>query len=512
MNSYALIDRLNGLVDLDLIALTDLSQSLTYRQLLTQVDEVARWLSDNHVGVLALHADNSIDWVLLDLACQQANVVFIPLPDFFSRAQLNSSLAGSRVDLVFTASTPWVTHLLTDPTSHEIVSALPVSLRAIRLTAEGSSSLDIAAHQIYPRGTQKITFTSGSTGSPKGVCLSAGHQWQTAHALASEIDIDTPTHLCLLPLATLLENVAGLYAPLLRGGTIVVPRGIDRGLTGSSGVDVNTLLNCLTRVSPDTVILLPQLLTVLIAACDQGWNPPRSLQFIAVGGAKVAPELLQRASQHGLPVYEGYGLSECGSVVALNTPQRRVLGTVGKRLPHCEIRIQDGQIVVTNPVFLGYQGDVSSWYPKAVLTGDMGRLDGDYLSVNGRKKNMLISSFGRNIHPEWVESELLAKPLLTQCVVLGENRPHLVAILSAPESVSDTQISDWLASVNQRLPDYAQIQRWQRLAADAWKPLLTANGRPQRQSIDTLLAAEINALYRCLDQSDRVNKHTIVEF
>ena len=474
------------------IALTDLNQSLSYKELLDTVSAMSRWLLTNDVAMLALHSDNSIDWVLVDLACQQAGVTCIPLPDFFSQEQLKNCLKDTLVDLVFTNSPSSFNGIL----NKSETLASPCSLEAIKLFPQLRHRDLSVSDQRCPTHTQKITFTSGSTGAPKGVCLSADHQWTTATSLADTINIDQPKHLCLLPLGTLLENIAGIYAPLLSNGSIVLPSCVNRGLNGSSGLDIKQLLSCISTVQPNTLILIPQLLNALVMACQQGWVAPKSLKFIAVGGAKVSAQLLATAHGLGLPIYEGYGLSECCSVVALNTPVNNKQGFVGKPLPHCRVSTAGKNIVVLEPVFQGYYDDKESWYQKEVYTGDLGSFNDGYLSVDGRDKNVIISSFGRNINPEWVESELLGKPLLSQCVVLGENRPHLVALLSAPEFISDEQIEDWVCSVNSQLPDYAKVGLWERLTPDQWTGALTANGRPQRQKINTLFAQRIEQLYQ----------------
>ncbi|MFT5137375.1 MAG: long-chain acyl-CoA synthetase [Arenicella sp.] len=490
-----LVIRLKGVEALDKIAITDNYDSLSYQQLIDKVESLSQWLCSNDVATLALHAQNSIDWVVVDLACQEAGIRCIPLPDFFSDEQLENCLKDTLVDLLMTNSTALINkahnnHIL----AREVVD-VPCSIRALKLAPKIRHEDFSVKDQRCPSHTQKITFTSGSTGAPKGVCLTANHQWLTAEALATTIDLNSPKHLCLLPLATLLENVAGIYAPLLSGGTIVVPSDKERGLSGSSGLELRKLLECITNVAPATLILLPQLLAALVAACQQGWTPPNTLKFIAVGGAKVAPELLNQALSLGLPVYEGYGLSECGSVVALNTPSNSRPGKVGKLLPHCSLAVVDEEIIVSNPIFQGYYDDRESWYPDLVYTGDLGLLEDGYLIVNGRKKNIIISSFGRNINPEWVESELLGQPLLQQCVVVGENRPNLAAFISAPQGVTDQQLQKWILKVNARLPDYAQVQAWERLDLADWNGLLTANGRPQRQKLNQKFAQRIDALY-----------------
>ena len=120
------------------------------------------------------------------------------------------------------------------------------------------------------------------------------------------------------------------------------------------------------------------------------------------------------------------------------------------------------------------------------------------LRILGRKKNLLISSFGRNIHPEWVEAELLKNGLLQQAVLVGDARPYCSALVYCKEpAISTSQIESWLAQVNQTLPDYARVQRFYRLHAPLSEAngTLTANQRPKRAQIAELYQAEIAALY-----------------
>ena len=128
----------------------------------------------------------------------------------------------------------------------------------------------------------------------------------------------------------LLENVAGVYGPLLANGTVIVPSLADVGLGGSSSIDVERLLACISLHDPESLILVPEILRVLTIAAERGWRPPTSLRFVAVGGSRVAPELIDKARGVGLPVYEGYGLSECGSVVSLNVVGHTRTGTAGQ--------------------------------------------------------------------------------------------------------------------------------------------------------------------------------------
>jgi len=487
-NHFTLAKILRDPLLAELPAVTSNTQSLRYAELAEKVDAVVQWLSIQQVKMVALHAENSIDWVVIDLACQLAEISCIPLPDFFSEQQSLHCIDDAGVDLLIGDNN----ELAANITGINSVEGLPLSLQAWKLPATSKD----CEQQRCPQGTQKITYTSGSTGKPKGVCLSSHQQWQVAQSLARAIAIDRPKHLCLLPLGTLLENAAGIYAPLLSGGNIILLDGKSRGINGSSGLDLLQLVSCISLWQPNTIIILPQLLIALIAACKMGWQPPESLRFVAVGGGKVAPELIAQAAQQGIPVYEGYGLSECCSVVALNTPGRNKPGSVGRPLPHCQVSTVDGEIYVEGASQLGYLGEPESWGNTPIATGDLGHLDEEgFLIVDGRRKNLLISSFGRNISPEWVESALMANTLFSQCIVVGDSRPHLATLLCTVDGVSNEQVETWIEQVNTGLPDYAQVKAWDVIDSDGWQGLFTANGRPRRDAINSHFEKNIEKLY-----------------
>ena len=158
------------------------------------------------------------------------------------------------------------------------------------------------------------------------------------------------------------------------------------------------------------------------------------------------------------------------------------------------------EIVVTGAAFLGYVNQPESWGFRSVKTGDLGHIDENgFIYVSGRVKHQLITSYGRNLSPEWVESELLAGPMLGQAIVIGENRPYCVALISPREaSASDEEIANWIRKVNRELPDYARVADWYRLP----KPLalrdnlLTENGRPRRAQIEQTYRPVVEELFK----------------
>ncbi|KFZ36423.1 hypothetical protein HR45_16540 [Shewanella mangrovi] len=471
----------------DQIALSDGQQQLSYAALFDKIQRLANALVALQVKSIALFGGNSIDWVLVDLACQQCNITLLPLPAFFSQGQINACIKQAGCELLLTEDP----HLVQQLDASLLQSDANVRLADCRFFA---FALRASLVQL-PLGTDKITFTSGSTGQPKGVCLTNEHQWQVAASLAQVIAIEAPRHLALLPLSTLLENIAGIYSPLLCGGTVVIPTEQQRGMQGSSKLDATALLQFISQQQPNSLILIPQLLRLLVGACLHGWQPPASLRFVAVGGGKVDKKLLQTAHSLGLPVFEGYGLSECGSVVALNTPHQQQPGAAGRILPHCQVEIVEGEVVVSGACHLGYAGEPQSWYPNKIFTGDLGTLNQGWLTINGRRKHLLISSFGRNISPEWVESALLAEPVLNQCMVIGDAEPYLAAIVTTSAQVDEPQLANLMARVNRQLPDYAQVWRWLRLSDAQLLPFTTANGRLKRDAIMAAFADEIATLF-----------------
>ncbi len=474
--------------------LTDGAAGTTAAQLLDDIAVLGAHLAALGVQRLALFADNSPDWVRVDLAAQSSDICLVPVPTFFSPAQREHILRAAGVDALISEAR--LRDCLDLPAGRGV--ALPRCPGLVLDRLPGTAGGQI------PPGTAKITFTSGSTGTPKGVCLSTTQCLTVAAALVDAVGLQAPRHLSLLPLSTLLENIAGVYMPLLAGGMVVLPQPAENGLAGSSSVDPQRLLHALEAWQPQTLILTPQFLALFDHALQAGWRAPSSLRFCAVGGARVAPALLRRVRDGGLPVFDGYGLSESASVVSLNTQALDRPGSSGQVLPHVRVTERDGELWVEGNRFLGYLDDPASWQSGPVATGDLGSIDGDgFLTVSGRRKHLLISSYGRNISPEWVESELLADGVLRQAVVLGDDRPWCVALVyPADTGCGDAAIAATIATANERLPDYARVGRWIRLATPlASNDLLTANGRPRRALIAARFAAAVDQCYSPLKES-----------
>ena len=464
------------------VALESRSGNLTYAELNGRVNQVADWLTTQPAQRLALLAENSAEWIICDLACQRANKLLVPVPPYFSTSQRQHLLAEAGIELIITDQPA----LFDD--SHTTSSPFNLLYALLR---------DNSGIPEIPTGTGKVTFTSGSTGNPKGVCLSNVSQARVAASLDAALNMPYVRHQCLLPLATLLENIAGVYAPLNCGGTVVVCGSDELGFSGARLTDPAAMLSAISKAQPESLILVPELLFMLVTACSNGWQPPQSLRFMAVGGAHVPAGLIAKAREAGLPVYQGYGLSECVSVNTLNLPDADNPDSVGRSLGHNTLTIESGELVASGTIFLGYLNQPQSFYPTAVKTGDLVSEENGYYCVAGRRKSLIITSLGRNISPEWIESLLLAGGLFSQVLVVGEARPHCAALLvPRHKGVTTQMIEQHLKAVNQQLPDYARLQAWQTLpeiAADAG--LFTANGKLKRQQAVKHFQTVIDNMY-----------------
>lgn len=411
-------------------------------EVLAELSALMPRLDDSRVvGVLA---DNSPAWVMADLAIREAGKVHLPLPAFFTARQLSHALEQSRADT-----------LLTD--QPERIGALDLGF-AITGHWQGLTWMRRVVDAVaLPAGTAKISFTSGSTGAPKGVCLSGDGLLDTARAVVDRLaDLPLGHHLAVLPLALLLENVAGVYAPLLRGLPVHLPPLASLGWRGMAGFDPAALDAAVGADGPGSLILVPELLKAWIAFLGHfSRRPSDSLHFVAVGGARVAPELLVTARRLGIPAYQGYGLTEAGSVLTLNRPGDDGDG-VGRPLGHASLRLEAGEVMVRSPAFLGYAGSPGP-----------------------------------------------ASTELAQCVVVGDGRPAPAAIIVTLPGATPDAVDAAVAAVNAALPDYARLAGWLPSPAfTADNGLATGNGRPRRQAITERHAAGLAALYANQETTD----------
>lgn len=475
----------------DKVAIASGQDSLTYSTLLTTLHQLASILPlDCLSKTVAIDLENHAAWAVLDLSLLPHKTVTLMVPRFFSNVQIQHALVEAGASAIITDRPGRYHKIFEEKCAHKV-----------DLTIAGQSlcllSLE-TPEQTLPKGTAKITYTSGTTGTPKGVCLSNQSMMSVAKSYCKAAKLNAENrHLSVLPLSTLLENVAGLYANLFAGATTCLLPSNTVGFS-SSRFRVERLINILRATKANSAIIMPGMLAQLVSAYEAGVEPLKTLNFLAVGSASIAPELLKRAIRAGLPVYEGYGLSEGHAVVALNTHSHYKVGSVGKPLPQVGVKVgPNHEIFIKGTNHLGYIGHpiaADAWLP----TGDIGYLDKDgYLFISGRKNNQFITSYGLNLSPEWLERDLTNTAAIKQACVFGDEKPWNTALIVADETADADSIELAVAIVNHRLPEYARISQWVKAEAPFSRKNkeLTPSGSLKRDQIWEHYQPTIDANY-----------------
>jgi long-subunit acyl-CoA synthetase (AMP-forming) len=461
------------------LALRSHDRSLSYAELMDCLRQAMVQLESMQVEALGLYLDNGIDWVIYDLAAFSIGIRSVPLPLFFSDAQIVHAIVDADLDAI-----------LFDQVLPKGIVGRGVALPGIsdsRLQRiRAARDKQVASKPANPSSVAKISYTSGTTGSPQGIELESGFIEQTSESLRAAIgNLEIQSHLGILPYAMLLENIAGIYVPLSLGRCVYAESAAAVGLTSALGLDPSKLRVSFERIQPNSLILTPQLLEVLCQLAETAAIKTDCLVFVAVGGARVAPALMRRARAAGIPAYEGYGLTEFASVATLNTPANDRIGSVGKPLPGVRVVIaDDGEICLARDTEVAGAQDG----PKLIRSGDLGRIDAaGFVYVDGRKSNLIVLSNGRNIAPEWIEAELSASPLIAQSFVFSECQQRLVALLRT--AAADAEVDAEIERINAKLPAYARLQGWYRLSSPFSREgqTLTANGRLRRGQIERQL-------------------------
>src|ERR1700730_2942638 len=455
------------------IAVSDQHGQLSRRELLTTVTGLAADL-ESQPRTVGIYAPNGLAWVIAQLACALAGKIVVPLPAFFSSAQLGHVVRDASVELILASE---------QTTALALQSGVPTHV--IDIHRVGAGLPDVID------GFGQIIYTSGSTGQPKGVRLESGQIAWSAAALGSATGAAaTDSYLSVLPLPLLLETICSIFIPTLLGAYVH----FDTGLAEQVGRgDATGIAKAFETHRPTMSVLVPQLLKHWAAELQAvSQTAPSSLRFVAVGGAPVPKQVANTAWSLGIPVHEGYGLSECCSVVAVNRPGERRAGTVGRPLNGLSVSIDNGEIVVDGPSITdGYLGQDPAHGPWR--TGDLGAIDRDgFVTVHGRKDSLLVTSFGRNVSPEWIETMLLADPRIAFCTVAGHGEPHLTALLiPSPQGAAwfakatRAEILQLLSDRCSDAPNYAVPRDCVVVSfQEALNHQLLSNGRPVRKTID----------------------------
>ncbi|MEE4074200.1 AMP-binding protein [Pseudomonas viridiflava] len=471
----------------------DTTRSLTYRELRQQAFALAAELQHrfqpkmpNDPVVIGIVTRNSSQWLIADLACLFAGITSLPLPLAFSQVQAENLAAhcdGFLVDSAGqkTLTERWLLDLPASKVRHLDSPAIPQPL---------------AQTAVEHDWICKIIHTSGTTSSPKGVRLSCAAIGQVLNSLRFRMPANAHLrYLSLVPLSLLLEQVTASYLPLLAGGTIhFLPP--NEPLLGEPGASPARLTDWIQLVKPTALTVPPVMLNEFLRRLQEDREIARSLAtylteqvHITCGGAAVDVEILRALEAQGVSVFQGYGLSENASVVSVNTAEQQRLGSVGKPLPHVQVRIGlDKTIEVkSTSLFSGYSGtDPSACAMSAdgwMDTGDLGALDSDgYLYVHGRKKNVICLANGRNVSPEQVELEYRKYDGVRDAAVFLDEDHGLIALLCVESQPDRSDLAQWSTK------RFSDVERPSKLwLLDLANPLLeqlyTVTGRPRRAEI-----------------------------
>lgn len=275
-----------------------------------------------------------------------------------------------------------------------------------------------------------IVETAGTSGEPRGVMLSEANLASNAIALSEASGGDgDELRLSFLPMEHLYARTCDLYTWVVRGSRLVLAE------------SPKTVFRDAKIVRPTVINGVPYFFQKAIDLADKEGVSLRQLlggeiKRCYCGGAPLAPDIEQRFFDEGVPLFTGYGLTEASPVVTVNTPAAYKLGTVGRPLPGVEVRIAgDGEVLVRGPnVMLGYYNDPEATAAALrdgwLYTGDLGELDSDgFLTITGRKKELIVLATGKNVAPSRVEALLCASPWIEQACVLGDSEKGLRALV-----------------------------------------------------------------------------------
>ena len=335
------------------------------------------------------------------------------------------------------------------PSLREVLSIEPgagdLDLDELRRLGAAIEPATLAARiaAVAPEDLYTIIYTSGSTGPPKG-CV---HTHRTYRAAITSVTSREVFHGG--------EDLVYLFLPLAHSFALIVQlAALDSGTTVAySAGDPQRILAELAEVRPTFLPSVPRIFEKIYRAVGaerlRGDGPDEALvakvravfggrlREASSGGAPIAREVLEFFWQCGIPVMEGYGLTETGTAVTVSRPDAHRFGTVGRAVPGIEIRIAaDGEVMLRGEsIFSGYHGNPeasAAALPGGWLaTGDLGSLDADgYLTIAGRKKDIIITAGGKNIAPSNLENDMRQSRWVSYAVLHGDRRPYPVLLLT----------------------------------------------------------------------------------
>ena len=359
--------------------------------------------------------------------------------------------------------------------------------------AEGANSDDIAI----------MVYTSGTTGPPKGACLSHRYIINSVESLRQTIPIyDTDVSFSYLPFCHVAERISGLYNRLYAGASAYF---VD---------DLTRLGEYMLEVKPTVFASLPRFFEKIHAqAVVDGSKDVKDyfggrIRLATSGGAPLPLEVAEFFADAGLPILQAYGLTE-NVCVAFNRPDNYKFSTVGPPMPGCEVRLAaDNEILVRSEMmFSGYykapEETAKVFSDGWLLTGDLGEFDEDgFLKIIGRKKELIVTSTGKKVSPALLENMLKEHHSISQAMVYGEGRSYLVALITLNTPETRETIQAVIERVNRRVSSTESIKRFAILDRDfeIARDEITPTGKLKRDVITKEFRDVIDGLYLATDE------------
>lgn len=488
-------------------------------------------------------SENRFEWIIADFAIQMAGAIHVPIhaPLTGQQASWQVRHSGAKVLLVsgpvqaakLTALTSELPANLVsvsfDPCPEQLAGRHVELLGELQARADFSKGID-AACQARKHATADdlitILYTSGTTGEPKGVMLTQGNLASNAIATIDAFG-DKPEQLRLnfLPLSHIFARTCDLYCWVAQGSRLALAESRESVIADCQAMHptyINGVPYFYDKVYRGLCEHKVQHVPGALKAALGG-----AMETCGAGGAALPGHLYDYFHSQGVALLEGYGLSESSPVITISTNEQHRRGSCGKALPGIEVCIAgDGEILTRGPhVMRGYYENpaataevmIDGW----LHTGDLGRLDEDgFLYITGRKKEILVTSGGKNIAPVYLESLITQDPLFLQAMVLGDSRSYLAALLVPNLSLlceemnrSGAKFSDndsllthpaALAVCRERIDrqlavvsTFEQVRKFTLLtrAFSLEAGELTAKLSLRRKQIEANFAAEISAMY-----------------
>ena len=432
-------------------------QPHTWNQIAEQVARAATLLQN--LGVqrgdrVVTVAENSLEWIVADLAIQSALAVHVPIHATLSGTQIAQQIIDSQSNIVLLSTAEQVSKLadLTENTFSEnkitFLAFEQVDQQICDQTIdhwqrriEETENIDVneilhhAATVLQLSDLVTILYTSGTTGQPKGVMLSHGNLVSNTLSVIEAFGMKSDDRrLTFLPLSHIFARTCDLYTWIARGSTLALARSRE------------TILEDCQFVEPTLINGVPYFFDKVAKAAqakddDNSTNNLREMlggkiSMCCSGGAALPDYTAEFFFENDIPLLQGYGLSETSPVITLSTKDDYKIGSSGKVIDQVEIDITaEGEIITRGPhIMQGYwqrEDDTTEvikdgWF----YTGDLGKIDDEgFLFITGRKKEIIVTSLGKNVAPVFLETLLTADPLISQAVVIGDGRKYLTALI-----------------------------------------------------------------------------------